>query len=108
MSAEQQHDHHEPHRLPSALDLALDWAQRVADIAAHRRGPEAGKAQFEAAQMASCMALVSLAEDVRRITVVLLQADTALELADARELSGNALRRWARGESLLEPEEREP
>lgn len=64
------------------LDMARDWAERVYQIAAHveRREREepgfgrieahihgAGRQQFEAAQMASYMALVSMAEDVHAL-----------------------------------------
>lgn len=77
-----------PEAPPSPLELARDWASRVHQIAAYwveqeRTAPErgdlpgmarlqadiagAGRQQFEAAQMASFMALVSIAEDVHRI-----------------------------------------
>jgi hypothetical protein len=66
--------------------MAQDWSRRVYAIADHyaRRDLEepgfgsleaqihgAGKQQFEAAQMASYMALVSLAVDVRKIAETL-------------------------------------
>jgi hypothetical protein len=86
--------------LPGALAMARDWALRVSEIAAHyaRRDEAepgmgaieahiqgAGKAQFEAAQMASFMALVSLAEDVHRITEVLVRTDAKLTDVEREE-----------------------
>jgi hypothetical protein len=73
---------------PSALQMARDWATRTHEIAAYwqertRTAPQrgdspgmtrleqqiagAGSQQFQAAQMASFMALVSIAEDAHRI-----------------------------------------
>jgi hypothetical protein len=66
----------------TALEMARDWAKRAYDIAAHYQQRErddpgfgrleatihgAGNQQFQAAQMASFMALVSIAEDTHRI-----------------------------------------
>jgi hypothetical protein len=83
------------HTEPSPLVMARDWARRVSQIAAHYAAREeaepgfgtmearihgAGKAQFEAAQMASFMALVSIAESLATITEVLVKADS--EIAD--------------------------
>lgn len=65
--------------LPGPLAMARDWASTVSYIAAREpHSPGAGKAQFEAAQMASFMALVSIAENLDRITAVLLTADADL------------------------------
>lgn len=76
MSTDQQHDQATP------LEMAQLWARRTFDIAAHyaRRDEQdpgmgqieahihgAGKQQFEAAQMAAFMAVVSIAEDLREI-----------------------------------------
>jgi hypothetical protein len=73
------------------LVMARDWAGRVHEIAVYfqNRGDMgrieavtqgAGKQQFEAAQMASFMALVSIAESLAAITEVLVRADA--EIAD--------------------------
>lgn len=87
----------EPAADVTPLVMARDWARRVHEIAEHyaerdRLDPGmgrveahvagAGKAQFEAAQMASFMATVSIAEDVRRIADVLCRADDALDALD--------------------------
>jgi hypothetical protein len=72
--------------LPGPLAMARDWASTVSYIAAREpSSPGAGKAQFEAAQMASYMALVSIAESLHEITRVLLKADTELEVDPAGE-----------------------
>lgn len=89
------------------LEMALDWAQLVHQIAARYAEREreepgmgkieahingAGRHQLEAAQMASYMALVSLADDIHAIRRIMLgQADpdakepepTPEEVADA-------------------------
>ena len=97
------------------LALARAWAGRVGQIAQHyqRREEEepgfgsieahihgAGRAQFEAAQMASFMATVSIAADLRRVADVLCKADTALSesgaIADARRTREH-MARWADG-----------
>jgi hypothetical protein len=69
------------------LEMARAWAGRVGAIAQHYEAREkaepgfgaieaqihgAGRQQFEAAQMASFMALVSIAEDLHAIRRVLL------------------------------------
>jgi hypothetical protein len=70
--------------LPGALAMARDWASTVSYIAAREpNSPGAGKAQFEAAQMASYMALVSIAESLHEITRVLVKADA--EIADRED-----------------------
>jgi len=74
-------DSQEPRAEVTPLEAAREWASRVHQIAAYwteqkRTDPTAdlradiagaGRQQFEAGQMASFMALVSLAEDVHRI-----------------------------------------
>jgi hypothetical protein len=67
---------------PAPLEMARNWAELAGRIAEHYEQKEradpgfgraqarvdgAGRQQFEAAQMASFMALVSIAEDARRI-----------------------------------------
>jgi hypothetical protein len=76
----------EPVTLPGSLAMARDWARRVSEIAAGDHDhPAAGKAQFEAAQMAAFMSLVSIAENVDKITRLLLMADAELEVDPAEE-----------------------
>lgn len=72
--------------LASPLELAQTWARRVLAIATHyeereRADPgfgrieahihQAGRAQFEAAQMAAFMAVVSIADDLHAIRELL-------------------------------------
>jgi hypothetical protein len=102
------------------LAMARDWANRVHQIAAHyqqrdredpRMGPieahihGAGKAQFEAGQMASFMALVSLAEDVHELRRVMLgdawhDADTVANTGavDDARATREHMRGWVAGE----------
>lgn len=71
---------------PAPLEMARAWAGRVAAIAQHYEQREiaepgfgaieahihgAGKLQFEAAEMAAHMALVSIAEDLHRLAELL-------------------------------------
>lgn len=73
------------------LDLALDWAERVVQIAAYWQRREhddpgmgkieaeihgAGRQQFQAAQSAAYMALVSIAVDVRRAVDIMTGSTT--------------------------------
>lgn len=86
----------EPERL-DPLAIARDWAAQVGRIAEHYAEREraepgfgrieaqihgAGRQQFEAAQMASYMALVSAAGDLRRIADVLCRTDEKLDRLD--------------------------
>ena len=102
---------------PTPLDIARDWAGRVRQIAAHYEQREradpgfgtieaqvhgAGRQQFEAAQMASFMALVSIAEDVHRIASVLGKFDAWADandgaIADARATREH-MKHWAEGD----------
>jgi hypothetical protein len=81
----------------TALEMAKAWASRVGQIAQHYEQREAadpgfgrieahihgaGRQQFEAAQMASFMATVSIAEDLHR--VVAIMTGEAAELLDAK------------------------
>jgi hypothetical protein len=79
------------------LAIARDWAARVGQIADHYAAREraepgfgrieaqihgAGRQQYEAAQMAAYMSLVSAAGDLRRIANVLCRTDERLDQLD--------------------------
>jgi hypothetical protein len=100
----------------SPLEMAREWANRVYAIAAHYEAREAadpgfgrieaqvhqaGRQQFEAAQMASFMATVSIAEDLHQLRRVMLGgADPEPEngaVADARATREH-MARWAAGD----------
>jgi hypothetical protein len=103
-----------PWRPVSPLEMAKDWANRVYAIAAHYEAREAadpgfgrieaqvhgaGRQQFEAAQMASFMATVSIAEDLHQLRRVMLgdgwrESDA---VADARATREH-MARWADGD----------
>jgi hypothetical protein len=111
----------------SPLEMARDWANRVYAIAAHYEAREqadpgfgrieaqvhqAGRQQFEAAQMASYMATVSLAEDLHRVVGVMLgdgwrdsSADDAV--ADARRTRDH-MAAWAAGAEHHQGEQADP
>lgn len=112
----------------TALEMARAWAARVGQIAAHyeeaeRREPGfgsiqahihgAGRQQFEAAQMASYMATVSIAEDLHRVVGVMLgdgwrDPDTIPDaVADARRTRDH-MARWADGRDTHHGEDAEP
>jgi hypothetical protein len=105
-----------PWRPVSPLEMAKDWANRVYAIAAHYEAREAaepgfgrieaqvhgaGRQQYEAAQMASFMATVSIAEDLHALRRIMLGgADPELEngaVADARRTREH-MARWAAGD----------
>jgi|SRR5580704_9427423 hypothetical protein len=111
----------------SPLEMARDWANRVYAIAAHYEAREqadpgfgrieaqvhqAGRQQFEAAQMASYMATVSIAEDLHRVVGVMLgdgwrdgSADGAV--ADARRTRDH-MAAWAAGAEHHQGEQADP
>jgi hypothetical protein len=122
---------------PAALEMAQAWARRVGQIAEHYEQREqadpgfgrieaqihgAGRAQFEAAQMASFMATVSIAEDLHRVVAVmtgeaaaLLDAKWAEEAAqhssgavDDARATRDHMARWADGDEHHQGEQAEP
>lgn len=119
-------------RPPTALDMARAWAGRVTQIATHYEEREAadpgfgrieahiqgaGRQQYEAAQMASFMATVSIAEDLHALRRVFLgdadrenalaaKADEAEDgaIADARATREH-MASWAAGDEHHRGEE---
>jgi hypothetical protein len=108
----------------SPLEMARDWANRVYAIAAHYAEREraepgfgsieahihgAGRQQFEAAQMASFMATVSIAEDLHELRRVMLgdgwrESDA---VADARRTREH-MTRWTEGGDTHRGEDADP